>query len=196
MHVGVLTGAGRGFCAGLDLKEHGSSPLSDGLSGPAAAMRGQAYFASMLTTIRSVPQPFIAAINGVTVGGGFAISLGCDIRVAVASATFNVQALKIGLSAGESGMTFMLPRLVGASIAAELMLTSRTFDAAEAERIGLVSRVVADGEALNTALEIADQIASYDPITTANAKRVTWTNLTAPNLDAALAVEAREPALR
>jgi enoyl-CoA hydratase len=190
----VITGAGRAFCAGLDLKDVGPSPVTDGLSGVAAETRGQVYFGDVVQRIRAAPQPVIAALNGVAVGGGLAIASACEIRVAVRSARFNVQALRMGLSAGETGLSWHLPRLAPAGIPFELLLTSRFFDADEAERIGFVQRVVDDdapGGAVSAALAIADGLAAHDRDALALAKQIMWTNLTAPSLDAALALEAR-----
>jgi enoyl-CoA hydratase len=189
--VVVLTGAGRGFSAGLDLKESGSSPVSEGLHGVAASMRGQEYFADVVQTLRAVPQPVIAAINGVAVGGGFALTMGCDLRLAAASARFNVQALRIGLSAGESGLSFLLPRLVPASVAFEWLLTNRFVDAAEAERVGLVARVVPDAELRAETQAVAVGLARHDRDALCLAKATMWANLLAPSLDAALALESR-----
>jgi enoyl-CoA hydratase len=187
----ILTGAGRGFCAGLDLKASGSSPVSEGLDGVAASMRGQAYFADVVQTLRAVPQPVLAAVNGVAVGGGFALAMACDVRVAGTSARFNVQALRIGLSAGESGLSFHLPRLLPASVAFELLLTNRFVEADEAERIGLVARTVPDADVLPVTRDLARDLARHDRDTLCLAKSTMWTNLMAPSLDAALALEAR-----
>lgn len=194
VRVVVLTGAGRAFCAGLDLKDVGPSPVTAALHGTAAEMRGQSYFGDVVQRIRATPQPVIAAINGVAVGGGLAIAGACEIRVAVRSARFNVQAPRMGLSAGETGLSWHLPHLAPAAIPFELLLTSRFFDADEAERIGLVQRLVDDdapGGALGAALEIAATLAAHDRDALALAKQVMWANLTAPSLDHALALEAR-----
>lgn len=189
--VVILTGAGRGFSAGLDLKESGPSPVSDGLHGVAASMRGQAYFADVVQTLRAVPQPVIAAVNGVAVGGGFALTMGCDVRLAAESARFNVQALRIGLSAGESGLSFHLPQLLPASVAFEWLLTNRFVDAAEAERVGLVARTVPDDDLLDVARSVAAGLAGHDRDALCLAKATMWSNLMAPSLDAALALESR-----
>lgn len=194
VRVIVLTGAGRAFCAGLDLKDVGPSPVTAGLSGTAAEMRGQVYFGDVVQRIRATPQPVIAAINGVAVGGGLAIAGACEIRVAVRSARFNVQALRMGLSAGETGLSWHLPRLAPAGIPFELLLTNRFFDAEEAERIGLVQRLVDDdapGGAVGAAVEVAAGLATNERDALALAKQIMWANLTAPSLDAALALEAR-----
>ena len=189
--VVILTGAGRGFSAGLDLKASGSSPVSEGLHGVAAAMRGQAYFADVVQTLRAIPQPVIAAVNGVAVGGGFALTMGCDLRYAAHSARFNVQALRIGLSAGESGLSFHLPRLLPAAPAFEWLLTNRFVDAAEAERVGLVARAVPDADLLTVTRSVATGLARHDRDALCLAKATMWANLMAPSLDVALALESR-----
>jgi enoyl-CoA hydratase len=189
--VVILTGAGRGFSAGLDLKASGSSPVSEGLHGVAADMRGQAYFADVVQTLRAVPQPVIAAVNGVAVGGGFALTMGCDLRYAAASARFNVQALRIGLSAGESGLSFHLPRLLPAAPAFEWLLTNRFVDAAEAERVGLVARTVPDADLAAVTRSVAVGLARHNRDALCLAKATMWANLMAPSLDAALALESR-----
>lgn len=189
--VVILTGAGRAFSAGLDLKESGPSPVSDGLHGVAASMRGQAYFGDVVQTLRAVPQPVIAAVNGVAVGGGFALVMGCDLRFAAASARFNVQALRIGLSAGESGLSFHLPRLLPASPAFEWLLTNRFVDATEAERVGLVTRTVPDASLMTLTHTVAAKLARHDRDALCLAKSTMWANLLAPSLDSALALEAR-----
>lgn len=187
----VLTGTGRAFSAGLDLKEVGPSPVSSGIDGVESEMRGQAYFGDVVPRIRATPQPVVAAINGIAVGGGLAISMGCDLRVAAESARFNVQALRMGLSAGETGLSFHLPRMAPAGLPFELLLTNRYFDASEAERIGLVHRVVTDGDVVPVALELAVSLAANDRDALTLAKTIMWTNLTAPSLESALATEAR-----
>ena len=193
MRVVVLTGAGRGFCAGLDLKSAGSagSSMSQGLRGPAGGMRSQERMASLMKRMREIPQPIIAAVNGVAVGGGFALTLFSDIRVAAESARFGVQFIKLGLSGCDAGVSYALPRLIGASRAFELILSGRIIDADEAARIGLVSRVVPDGDVLDAALDVADEILQHAPFGVVMTKEVMWSNLSAPSLDAALHLENR-----
>jgi enoyl-CoA hydratase/carnithine racemase len=187
----VLTGAGRGFCAGLDLTEGIGSSMSAGLDGPAAGMRSQEHIANVMLKIRSIPQPVIAAVNGVAVGGGFALACYSDIRLAAASARFGVQFIKVGLSGCDVGVSYALPRLVGASRAFELMLTGRRFDAAEADRIGFVSRVVPDGTVVDAALDLADEILAHSPFGVVMTKEVMWANLSASSPETAIDLENR-----
>ena len=136
----VLTGAGRGFCAGLDLSEGASPPTTAGLGRAQAGMTVQKLIAGLVPKMRSLPQPVIAAVNGAASGGGLALALASDVRVASQSARFNVAFIRVGLSGCDIGVSWMLPRLIGASRAFELLLTGRLIDAAEADRIGLVTQ--------------------------------------------------------
>ncbi len=135
----VLTGAGRGFCAGLDLTEGASPPSTQGMGRAQAGMTVQKLIAGLVPKMRSAPQPIIAAVNGAASGGGLALALASDVRIAAASARFNVAFIRVGLSGCDIGVSWMLPRLIGASRAFELLLTGRLIDSAEADRIGLVS---------------------------------------------------------
>ncbi|WTW98934.1 enoyl-CoA hydratase-related protein [Streptomycetaceae bacterium NBC_01309] len=191
VRVAVLTGAGRGFCSGLDLRGIGPSSVSAGLRPPAGGMRSQAHIADLGPHLRRIPQPVIAAINGPAFGGGLALACACDLRIAVRSARLSVQAVKLGVSGCEMGVSYTLPRLVGGSRAHELMLTGREFDAVEAERIGLVARVVDDGQALDAALETARTLLSYSPFGLAMTKEVMWANLDAPSFEHAVHLENR-----
>jgi enoyl-CoA hydratase/carnithine racemase len=193
--VVVLTGEGRGFCSGLDLKEITPSSRSVGLTGTAAGLRSQAHIAALVPHLRAIPQPVIAAINGPAYGGGLALACGCDIRIAAESAQLCVQFIKVGLGGCDIGISYTLPRLVGASRAHDLILTARVIDAAEAERIGLVSRVVPDGEALNAALEIADTLCGYSPFGLTITKEVMWANVDAPSIETAIDLENRNQIL-
>jgi enoyl-CoA hydratase len=185
----VLTGAGRGFCAGLDIAANVNADADKRRSLP-VRMAGQEKFASMVRTIRTLRQPVVAAVNGAAAGAGLGLALACDVRVAAASASFHVAAVKIGLSAGECGISYHLPRHIGSSRAFEHMLTGRPISAADAERYGLVSRVVADGEALEAALGIAREITANSPFAVWQTKQVMWANIDA-DFEGALAVENR-----
>lgn len=185
----VLTGAGRGFCAGLDIAANINADAGKPRSLP-VRMAGQEKFASMVRTIRALRQPVVAAVNGAAAGAGLGLALACDVRVAAASASFHVAAVKIGLSAGECGISYHLPRHIGTSRAFEHMLTGRPVSATDAEQYGLVSRVVADGEALEAALDIAREIARNSPFAVWQTKQVMWANID-NGFEGALAVENR-----
>jgi enoyl-CoA hydratase len=189
--VVVLTGAGRGFCSGLDLKSIGPSSMSTGLTGAAAGMRSQEHIASLVPHLRRIRQPVIAAINGAAYGGGLALACACDIRVVAESARMCVQFIKVGIGGCDIGISYTLPRLIGVSRAHDLILTARVIDAAEAERIGLVSRVVPDGNVVAAALEVADTICSYSPFGVVMTKQVMWANVDASNVEAAIHMENR-----
>jgi enoyl-CoA hydratase len=192
--VVVLTGAGRGFCAGLDLKAFGGfgESRSDGVTD---GMRFQELIAGLIPKMRSLPQPIIAAVNGPATGGGIAFALGSDVRIAARSATFAVSFIRVGLSGCDIGTSYLLPRLVGASYAFELMLTGRQFDAAEAERIGLVLKVVDDAGLMDSALETARLIRANAPFGVWMTKEVMWANLETPGLAAAIDRENRTQVL-
>jgi enoyl-CoA hydratase len=161
--VVVLTGAGRGFCAGLDLKSGATVPGTEDLVLAEAGLATQQHIATLVPHMRGLRQPIIAAVNGPAAGGGLALALASDVRLASTSARFNVAFIKVGLSGCDIGVSWLLPRLIGASAAFELLLTGRLIDAEEARRIGLVSRVVPDGEVVDAALDVADEIAATAP---------------------------------
>lgn len=187
----VITGAGRGFCAGLDLKGTGPAPGAEGVGRPQAGMIAQQHIATLIPHLRSLRVPVIAAVNGPAAGGGLALALGCDVRIAAASARFNVAFVRIGLSGCDIGVSWLLPRLVGASRAFELLLTGRIIDAAEADRIGLVTRVVPDGEVVGAALETAALVAANSPMGVWMTKEVMWSNLEVSSLQAGIDLENR-----
>ena len=193
--VVIITGEGRGFCAGLDLKGAGTAPGSDEWGGPAAGLVGQQHIAKLIPHLRSLRQPVIAAVNGPAAGGGLALALGSDIRIAAESAKFNVAFIRIGLSACDIGVSWLLPRLIGASRAWELMLTGRIIDASEAEQLGLVVRVVADGTVVDAALETARLIAANSPLGVWMTKEVMWSNLEVGSLQAGIDMENRNQIL-
>jgi enoyl-CoA hydratase len=191
----VLTGAGRGFCAGLDLKGYGTAPAAENLGGVEAAYATQTHIAALVPRLRSVPQPVIAAVNGPAAGGGLALALASDVRIAAASARFNVAFVRLGLSGCDIGVSWLLPRLIGASRAWELMLTGRIIDAHEAERIGLLLKVVPDGQLLDAALETAGLIAANSPWGVRMTKEVMWAQLEVASLQAGVDLENRTQVL-
>jgi enoyl-CoA hydratase len=190
----VLTGNGPGFCAGLDLAE-GVALDTAGFGRARAGMTVQQYIANLIPLMRSLPQPIIAAVNGAASGGGLALALGSDIRIAAASARFNVAFIKVGLSACDIGTSWLLPRFIGASRAYELMLTGRFADAAEAERIGLVTRVVPDDDLLDAAYAEAGLILANGPFGVRMTKEVMWSQLEIGSLQAGIDLENRTQVL-
>ena len=134
----LLRGAGKHFCAGLDLKESGGGEPGSGVSG---ALRGQRHISELALKMRALPQPIIALVHGAASGGGFALALASDVRIAGASARMNAAFIRIGLSACDVGVSYFLPRIVGLSLASELMLTGNFIDAERSLACGLVSRV-------------------------------------------------------
>lgn len=193
--VVILTGSGKAFCAGADLKESDGAPGTEDMTQLGLVYKTQEYLAALMLKIRELQKPVIAAINGVAVGGGFAISLASDIRVASQAAAFGSVFIKVGLSSCDVGTSYLLPRIVGASRAAELMLTGRVFDASEAERIGLVHRVVAPDQLLPAALDTARQIASNNEYGVWMTKQGLAANLDAPSLRHAMELENRTQVL-
>src|SRR5689334_8989689 len=183
--VVVLTGAGRGFCSGLDLHDRGVPPNTHDLTFSRLAMRSMSYMTDVVPALRALPQPVIAAINGPACGGGMCLTLGCDIRYAAESAVFCSAGIINGLTSSELGATYLLPRAVGTANAAELLLTGNRIDAAEALRIGLVSKVVADDELMPLALATADRLCSLSPFGVMMTKQTTWSNLEISSLHAA-----------
>lgn len=155
----VITGAGRGFCSGADQESAGVPPHVDGLTRPTYALRSMEMLEDITLTLRKLHQPVIAAINGPAIGGGLCLALACDIRVAAPGAYFRAAGINNGLTASELGLSYLLPRAIGSSRAAEIMLTGRDVDAAEADRIGLISEVVPD--AVARAVEIGQRIAGF-----------------------------------
>lgn len=193
--VAILTGEGRGFCSGLDLEDHGVPPGIDGLTMSRIAIRAMAFMSDLVPTMRAMPQPVIAAINGPAYGGGMCLPLGADVRIAAESATFRAAGITNGLTGTELGVSYLLPRLIGASRAFEFILSGREIGAAEAERAGLVSRVVPDAALLDTTLALAEDMCGYSPHGISMTKQVLWSNLEAGSLTSAIDLENRNQLL-
>ena len=186
----ILTGAGRGFCAGIDVRDFG--PSAPEASAPALErMRFQESMAALVESVRALPQPVIAAVNGPCVGAGFALCLAADIRICSAAASFGNAAILLGLSGAEMGMSYHLPRIVGTSVAADWMLTGRTVSAAEADRRGLVSELVEPDRLADRAVELASRIADLPPLGVELTKRALQVNTDAASLPVALELENR-----
>ena len=191
----VLTGAGKGFCSGLDLEDHGVPPNAEGLTMSRIAIRAMEYMSDLVPTMRAMPQPVIAAINGPAYGGGMCLPLGADIRLAAKSARFRSAGVTNGLAGTELGVSYLLPRLIGASRAFEMILSGRVIESAEALEAGLVSRVVADEKLLPAALELAEQITGWSAHGVAMTKKILWSNLEAGSLTNAIDCENRNQLL-
>ena len=192
VRVVVLTGSGRGFCAGLDLGGYGEAPGFEWKGSVEKGFAVQKHIASLIPKMRSIPQPIIAAVNGPAAGGGFALVLGSDLRICSETAKFNAAFIRIGLSACDIGTSWLLPRLIGAARAHEIMLTGRLFDSEEALRIGLVTEVLPPEVLLDAAYVKAQEIMLNSPIGVALTKEGMWASLEIPGLQAAIDMENRQ----
>jgi enoyl-CoA hydratase len=182
--VVVLTGAGGAFCSGADLEDPGALPNVDGLTLTSIARRAMEVLDDVVLALRKMHQPVIAAVGGPAIGGGFCLSLAADIRVASESALFRAAGINNGLTASELGISYLLPRAIGSSRAFEMMLTGRDVDAAEAERVGLVSSVVSQEALLDACYDVAERIIGYSRVGTEVTKRMLWSSLDAGSLQA------------
>ncbi len=191
VRVVVLTGAGRGFCAGLDLKEE----RDDGEQGAVAGLRVQRRVSEIVMRMRRAPQPIIALINGPASGGGFALALASDIRIAAPAARMNAAFIRIGLTACDVGVSYFLPRLVGSALASELLLTGRFIDAQRAQSVGLVSQVVAQDELAATGRTLANEILGNSPVGVRLTKECLNMSVDAGSLEAVIAMEDRQQIL-
>jgi enoyl-CoA hydratase/carnithine racemase len=187
----VVTGEGRGFCAGLDLHGYGQAPGNDGTDPARDHFSNQQHMSRLVLKLRAIPQPVIAAVNGPAAGFGFALALASDIRYAARSAVFRAAFVNIGLSNCDMSTSWLLPRLIGASRSHELMLTGRKVGAEEADRIGLVADVVDDDRLLERSVEAAEQIAAWAPWGIRLTKQGMWTALEIPQ-QAAVEYEDRQ----
>jgi enoyl-CoA hydratase len=192
--VVVMRGEGRAFCAGLDLKAHAEAPAA-GPGSISGGLRGQRQVSEIVMLMRRAPQPIIGAVHGAACGGGFAMALACDVRVAGESARMNAAFIRLGLSACDVGVSYFLPRIVGASVASELLLTGDFIDAARAERTGLVSRVVPDAELVPAARELAQRMLRNTPLGLRLTKECLKHSIDAASLEQAVAMEDRNQIL-
>jgi enoyl-CoA hydratase len=196
LRVLIITGAGRGFCAGADLKEIVTRVQTEAFADPESFLRlVQEKYAGLILRLRSIRQPVIAAVNGAAAGGGMAIALAADIRLCTPEAYFVASFINIGLSGGEMGSSYLLPRMIGISRAAEILLTGRKVFGEEAERIGLVSRLAPAEILTETALTYARMMTAKTVGGLRLTKRALEQNQTAPSLEAAINLENRNQAL-
>jgi len=197
IRVVILRGAGRAFCAGLDLREPATAPADreKPTGGPAAGLRVQRHISELPILMRRAPQPIIACVHGPACGGGFAQALASDVRIAGESVRMNAAFIKIGLSACDVGTSYFLPRLVGASVASELMLTGRFIEADRALATGLVSCVVPDHQMEDEARKLAEEMLATSPLGLRLTKECLNQSLDAGSLEAVIAMEDRNQIL-
>jgi len=188
--VVVLRGNGRAFCAGLDLKEP-----QDVTGGVPQGLRVQRHISELVLLMRRAPQPFIACVHGAACGGGFSLALASDVRIAGESARMNAAFIRIGLSACDVGSSYFLPRLVGASLASELLLTGRFIHADRALQTGLVSAVVPDAELPKAAREIAEEMLANTPLGLRLTKECLNVSIDASSIESVIAMEDRNQIL-
>jgi enoyl-CoA hydratase/carnithine racemase len=189
--VVVLTGAGRAFCAGYDLD------LAEDLAGLGALgmLDTQERAARAMVAVRSLRVPVIAAVNGAAAGGGLALALAADVRLASTEATFNAAFTRIGLSAGDLGCSWLLTRLIGPARTSEICFTGRQVGALEAGEIGLVNAVHAPDDLLGQTLALADAMIANSPGGVQLSKRALHANMEAASYAAAIELENRGQAL-
>jgi enoyl-CoA hydratase len=196
VRVVVLAGRGRGFCAGANMAGDDDPPASAKDRGPVGLIQMmQEHLAELILAVHELPQPVIAAVHGAAVGGGLALSLAADLRVASTDAFFGAHFIRVGLSSCDVGTSYTLPRVVGPTIAAELMLTGRRFSADEALRYGLLNRLVPHEELLDAAYELAASVAENSEYGVYMTKLGMWANLDAPSLRHAIELENRTQVL-
>jgi len=191
VRVVVLRGAGRAFCAGLDIKAAGSPTGRT----PDTALQGQREFSGLAMRMRRCPQPVIGLIHGHAAGGGFSIALACDVRIAAEGTKLNCAFIKIGLSGCEMGASYHLPRLVGTSVAAELLYTGRFIDAQRALRVGLVSDVVPADRLAAAGKALADEMLATAPLGLRLTKECFWAAVDGNDLPSVIAMEDRNQVL-
>lgn len=182
VRVVVVTGAGAGFCAGADLEDPGWLDIFDGLTIPGIARRAMRILDDVIKTIHGMHQPVIGAINGPAIGGGFCLAMATDIRVASDTAYFRPAGINNGLTSAELGLSYLLPRAIGTSRAFEIMLTGRDVDAHEAKQIGMVSKVVEQGQLLEQCYEIAERIVGFSQLGVELSKQMLWAGVDAGSL--------------
>jgi len=180
--VVVITGAGHGFCSGADLEESGTIPGIAGLTQSSIALRAMELLDDVILALRRMHQPVIGAVNGAAIGGGLCLATACDIRFASERAYFRAAGINNGLTSTELGLSYLLPRAIGSSRAFDIMLSGRDVDAAEAERIGLVSRTVPHDDLLTTCYERAERIIGFSRVGVEVTKRLLWSSLDAGSL--------------
>lgn len=187
--VVLLRGAGRAFCAGIDLKSWSGR---DPRGGVHLGLETQQRIARIVRLMRSCPQPVIGLGHGAACGGGFSLLLACDVRIGAPSLRMNAAYIRIGLGGADIGASYLLPRLVGLSVASELLLTGNFIDAGRALRVNLLSDVVPETELLPAGLLLARAMLETAPLGLRMTKQAINFNIDAQSLDAAMALEDRQ----
>jgi enoyl-CoA hydratase/carnithine racemase len=182
----LLTGAGRAFCFGADISEFRQAQEQAG-QGLVWNMLSKSQ--DIIRLLTGMPKPTIAALNGFATGLGLDLAIACDLRIAAERAKLGEAFVSMGL-VPDGGGTFLLPRLVGLAKAAEMIFTGKAIDATEAERIGLINRVVPTQDLIKSAHELADKLAKGPSLAIGLAKEAIWRNLS-QDLDSALNYEAK-----
>jgi len=192
VRVVVLQGAGKAFCAGLDLKERGDPQAPRGIG---AGLTRQREISEIVIAMRRCPQPIIACVTGAAAGGGFALALASDVRLATPDVRMNAAFIRIGLSACDIGVSYFLPRMVGSSVAAEYMLTGRFITAERAYQLGLVSRVIERDQMEAEARGFVDDMLHATPLGLRLTKEALNHAIDAQGLEATIAMEDRNQIL-
>jgi enoyl-CoA hydratase len=190
VRIVILRGAGKAFCAGLDLKEG-----ADVGQGVAAGLRYQRRVSEIALKMRRAPQVFVACVHGAACGGGFMLALASDIRIGATSTRMNAAFIKLGLSGCDVGVSYLLPRLVGASVASELILTGRFLDAGRAKDLGLLSRVVEEDALTEEANAVVSELLRTSPLGLRLSKECLNASLDAGSIEAVVAMEDRNQIL-
>lgn len=191
--VVVLQGAGRAFCAGLDIKD--TTAQGGGQRGVEEMLEKQKSIRDIMLAMRRCPQPIISIVQGAASGGGFALALASDIRLATPDARMNAAFIRIGLSACDVGVSYFLPRMVGSSVAAEYLLTGRFMQAQRAYALGLVSRVAPLAELQADAQSLAEDMLRATPVALRLTKDALGLAIDAPSMEAVIALEDRNQVL-
>ena len=192
----VLTGAGGGFCAGADLKGGGSpAPDSEGRGPVGSVYRSQEHIVDFMMAVHECDKPVIAAVHGAAVGGGLALALASDLRVADTTAYFGSVFINVGLTSCDIGTSYFLPRLVGSGHAMDMMLSGRHVGAEEADRMGMLNRLVPEGTHVEAALELGRRLAKQNEYGLWLTKRGMWANIDAPSIRHAVELENRQQVL-
>ncbi len=198
IRVLIITGAGRGFCSGADLRSErftSEEYIEAVRSAPVHLELIQKRYCGIMKGLRHISQPVIAAVNGPAAGGGMTMVLASDIIFASPEASFTPSFINIGLSGGELGTTYFLPRMVGIARASEILMTGRTVGAEEAERIGLITRLVLGEALLETAKETARLMLEKSVRGLRLTKETIRQNLDAPSLENAVELENRNQSM-